>query len=112
VYGIGEASQFYFQKTPSELSLNECLYLARLFQVKKSSCISLTIKDVERFCCKTRIVLTNIMFRRGLLTPEDTIYKSLPILISGPARSFIKFKVQDSTQVKVDSLAVEDEFDL
>jgi hypothetical protein len=44
--------------------------------------------------------------------PEDTIYKSLPILISGPARSFIKFKVQDSTQVKVDSLAVEDEFDL
>jgi hypothetical protein len=49
------------------------------------------------------------MFRRGLLTPEDTIYKSLPILISGPARSFIKFKVQDSTQVKVDSLAVEDE---
>jgi hypothetical protein len=46
------------------------------------------------------------------LTPEDTIYKSLPILISGPARSFIKFKVQDSTQIKVDSLAVEDEFDL
>ena len=25
VYGIGEASRFYFQKTPAELSLNECL---------------------------------------------------------------------------------------
>ena len=27
VYGIGEASQFYFQKSPSQLSLNECLFL-------------------------------------------------------------------------------------
>jgi hypothetical protein len=52
------------------------------------------------------------MFRRGLLTPEDTIYKSLPILISGPAKSFIKFKIQDSTLIKVDSLANDDEFDL
>ena len=30
VYGIGEASRFYFQKTPAELDLNECLYLARI----------------------------------------------------------------------------------
>jgi membrane peptidoglycan carboxypeptidase len=35
VYGIGEASQFYFQKTPSELSLNECLYLANYSKSKK-----------------------------------------------------------------------------
>src|SRR6476620_7713093 len=25
VYGIGEAAQFYFQKKPSDLTLNECL---------------------------------------------------------------------------------------
>jgi hypothetical protein len=66
---------------------------------------------LKDFAVKQESFLTNIMFRR-VLTPEDTIYKSLPILISGPARSFIKFKVQDSTQIKVDSLAVEDEFDL
>jgi hypothetical protein len=108
VYGIGEASQFYFQKSHQNYRwTNACI---SLIPSQKSSCISLTIKDVERFCCKTRIVFDQYYVSRGLLTPEDTIYKSLPILISGPARSFIKFKVQDSTQM--DSLAVEDEFDL
>eukprot|EP01137_Pigoraptor_chileana_P020547 Opistho-2@83041 len=28
IYGIGEASQFYFQKRASDLNLNECLFLA------------------------------------------------------------------------------------
>jgi hypothetical protein len=101
-----------FSKTPSELSLNECLYLARIIPSPKNSCISLTIKDVERFCCKTRSRFDQYYVSKRTFNPEDTIYKSLPILISGPAKSFIKFKVQDSTQVKVDSLAVEDEFDL
>ena len=113
VYGIGEASQFYFQKTPSELSLNECLYLARIIPSPKKFMYQFNDQGMLKdFAVKQESFLTNIMFRRGLLTPEDTIYKSLPILISGPARSFIKFIVQDSTQVKVDSLAVEDEFDL
>jgi hypothetical protein len=67
---------------------------------------------LKDFAVKQESFLTNIMFRRGLLTPEDTIYKSLPILISGPAKSFIKFKVQDSTLIKVDSLSIEEEFDL
>jgi hypothetical protein len=52
------------------------------------------------------------MFRRGLLSPDDTIYKTQPILISGPAKSFIRIKAQDTTQIKIDSLAVDEEFDL
>ena len=113
VYGIGEASQFYFQKTPSELSLNECLYLARIIPSPKKFMYQFNDQGMLKdFAIKQESFLTNIMFRRGLLTPEDTIYKSLPILISGPAKSFIKFKVQDSTQIKVDSLAVDEEFDL
>jgi membrane peptidoglycan carboxypeptidase len=35
VYGIGETGHYYFQKTPAELNLNECLYLAQLSQVQK-----------------------------------------------------------------------------
>ena len=113
VYGIGEASQFYFQKTPSELSLNECLYLARIIPSPRKFMYQFNDQGMLKdFATKQESFLTNIMFRRGLLSPEDTIYKSLPILISGPAKSFIKFKVQDSTQIKVDSLAVNDEFDL
>ncbi|MNL89904.1 hypothetical protein D3C87_2205280 [compost metagenome] len=51
------------------------------------------------------------MFRRGLLIPEDTL-GILPVYISGNARSLIKIKAPDSTAVKTDSLAVDDEFDL
>ena len=113
VYGIGEASTFYFQKTPSELSLNECLYLARIIPSPKKFMYQINDQGMlKEFAIQQESILTTIMFRRGLLTPEDTIYKSLPILISGPAKSFIKFKVQDSTQIKVDSLLVDDEFDL
>ena len=113
VYGIGEASRFYFQKAPSELSLNECLYLARIIPSPKKFMYQFNDQGMlKNFAVQQETFLTNIMFRRGLLTPEDTIYKSLPIYISGPAKSFIKFKVQDSTLIKVDSLAVDDEFDL
>lgn len=113
VYGIGEASQFYFQKTPAELSLSECLYLARIIPSPKKFMYQINDQGLLKdYAVKQETFLTNIMFRRGLLTPEDTVYKSLPMLISGPARSFIKFKIQDSTQIKVDSLAVDDEFDL
>lgn len=114
VYGIGEASQFYFQKTPSELSLNECLYLARIIPSPKKFMYQFNDQGMLKdFAVKQESFLTNIMLRRGLLTADDTIYKSLPILISGPAKSFIKFRVQDTTQIKVDSLVVnDDEFDL
>ncbi|MFV7233913.1 transglycosylase domain-containing protein [Flavobacterium sp. ZB4R12] len=113
VYGIGEASRFYFQKAPSELSLNECLYLARIIPSPKKFMYQFNDQGMLKdFAIKQESFLTNIMFRRGLLSPDDTIYKSLPILISGPAKSFIKFKVQDSTQIKVDSLVVDEEFDL
>lgn len=113
IYGIGEASQFYFQKTPSELSLNECLYLARIIPSPKKFMYQFNDQGMLKdFAIKQELFLTNIMLRRGLLTADDTIYKSLPIFISGPAKSFIKFKVHDSTQIKVDSLAIDEEFDL
>jgi len=30
IYGIGEAARFYFNKKPSQLNLDECIYLANL----------------------------------------------------------------------------------
>jgi len=46
VYGIGEASHFYFQKRPSELTLNECLFLADIIPSPKNSCINLMQKAI------------------------------------------------------------------
>jgi hypothetical protein len=109
VYGIGEASQFYFQKQPSQLTFNECLYLARIipspkrfmYQFNAEGSLKESAAQQERF-------LTNIMLKRGLLASEDTLYKSLPLYISGPARSYLKIKVQDS--IPKDSLNSVNEF--
>jgi hypothetical protein len=113
VYGIGEASRFYFQKNPSELNLNECLYLARIIPSPRKFMYQFNDQGMLKdFAMKQESFLTNIMFRRGLLSPDDTIYKTQPILISGPAKTFLRIKAQDTTQIKIDSLAVDEEFDL
>ncbi len=67
--------------------------------------------NLKDYAIKNQNFLKNLMFRRGLLVPEDTI-GLLPVYISGNARSLIKIKVPDSTAIKIDSLAVDDEFDL
>jgi hypothetical protein len=113
VYGIGEASHFYFQKNPSELTLNECLYLARIIPSPKKFMYQFNDQGMLKdFATRQESFLTNIMFRRGLLIADDTIYKSQRIIISGPARSFLRIKTRDTTQIKIDSLSVDEEFDL
>lgn len=110
VYGIGEASRFYFQKNPSELTFNECLFLARIIPSPKKFMYQFNDQGKLRdFAAKQESFLTNIMTRRGLLSIDDTIYKSQPLLISGAAKSYLRLKVQDS--IPIDSLSVNEEFE-
>ncbi|NRT16294.1 hypothetical protein HNP99_002658 [Flavobacterium sp. 28A] len=110
VYGIGEASKFYFQKKPDQLNFNECLYLARIIPSPKKFMYQFNDQGkLKEFAAQQERFLTNIMLKRGLLAIDDTIYKSLPLFISGPARSYLRIKAQDT--VAVDSVKVSDEFD-
>lgn len=112
VYGIGEASQFYFQKSPSALNVDECLYLATIIPKPRKFMYQFNDEgNLKDYALKNQKFLKNLMFRRGLLVPEDTIGQ-LPVYISGNARSLIRIKVPDSTAVKNDSLSLDDEFDL
>ncbi|RUT69709.1 glycosyl transferase [Flavobacterium cupreum] len=112
VYGIGEASHFYFQKSPSALNVDECLYLATIIPKPRKFMYQFNDQgNLKDYAVKNQKFLKNLMFRRGLLIPEDTIGQ-LPVYISGNARSLLRIKAPDSTAVPVDSLAVSDEFDL
>jgi hypothetical protein len=107
VYGIGEASNFYFNKTPATLTLKECLFLASIVPKPKKFMYEFDgegfLKAIEN---KKQQFISNLMLRRGLITPDDTIGQKLPMSISGNARSFLKFKVQDS--IPSDSTLVEE----
>lgn len=111
VYGIGEASRFYFQKNPADLDLNECLYLARIIPSPKKFMYQFNDEgNLREFAVKQESFLTNIMIRRGLLTLDDTIYKHQKLHISGAAKSYLRLKVKDSTAL--DSLPSIEEFEL
>ena len=112
VYGIGEASHFYFQKSPSDLSVDECLYLATIIPKPRKFMYQFNDEgNLKDYALQNQKFLRNLMFRRGLLVPEDTLGQ-LPVYISGNARSLIRIKVPDSTAVPVDSLSMGEEFDL
>jgi hypothetical protein len=110
VYGIGEASRFYFQKSPSELTFNECLFLARIIPSPRKFMYQFNDQGkLRNFAATQESFLTNIMSKRGLLSIDDTIYKSQPLLISGAAKSYLRLKVRDS--IPVDSVSVNEEFE-
>lgn len=67
--------------------------------------------NLREFAIQNQKFIKNLMFRRGLLVPEDTIGQ-LPVYISGSARSLIRIKIPDSTAVLMDSLSMKEEFDL
>jgi hypothetical protein len=108
IYGIGEAAQFYFQKYPSELTLNECLYLANIVPSPRKFMYQFNAEgNLKPFAISREKMLKNTMMRRGMIVPEDTI-NQLPIMITGSARSFIKVKAESETET--DSTSIE-EFD-
>jgi hypothetical protein len=108
IYGIGEASSFYFQKIPSELTLNECLYLANIIPSPKKFMYQVNSEgNLKPYASGRDKMLKRTMMARGIITPNDTLY-SLPIMITGPARSYIKSKAE--RKAEIDSTSIE-EFD-
>lgn len=109
VYGIGEASQFYFQKSPSYLSLKECLFLASIVPSPKRFMNQLDNEgNLKPNAKKNQDYIRNLMMRRGVLTAEDTIGESAPVHVTGRARSLFNVKIKESeeeaAQSKEDSI--------
>lgn len=107
VYGISEASHFYFQKSPADLTFNECLYLARIIPSPKKFMYQFNDDGILKKSAMQQVsFLTNLMIKRGLLTIDDTIFKKEQTNLTGPAKSFLRIKAKDTTVV--DSLKVEE----
>ena len=90
VYGIGEASQFYFQKSANELTLNEALYLASIVPSPKGFMYKFE-KDgtIRPYMEKSFKFIANKMVSRSLILPDDTIGLNYKINITGAAKTYI-----------------------
>lgn len=93
VYGIGEASQFYFNKTPLALNLKECLFLASIVpRPKKFMYFFDSDGNLKKFSETKNNFIKNLMLKRGLIQAQDTIGYEKPLILSSEARSFIRIK--------------------
>ena len=96
VYGIGEASHYYFQKHPMDLSLRECLFLASIIPSPKKFMWQFDDQgELKTPYARHQDRLTRLMFQRGILHEQDTLYQLKKIMISGPARSKIRIKTEE-----------------
>ncbi len=75
IYGITEASRYYFAKSPSELSLGEAIYLASIVPKPKSALYAFqadgSLKPYLRGYFK---LIGNIMARKGLTSRDTNAY--------------------------------------
>ena len=76
VYGVGEASKYYFGKSVSELTLPEAALIAGLFQAPNRHN---PYKNIESATSRRNLVL-NLMVRHGYITKEEAdMAKSISI---------------------------------
>ncbi|RZJ73311.1 biosynthetic peptidoglycan transglycosylase [Flavobacterium sp.] len=109
VYGIGEASLFYFLKHPSELNLNESLFLASIIPKPKKFMWQFDGEaTLKPYLVRHNSSLKNTMMRRGWLTPNDTTAQTKKVVLYGAARAYVK--KEDEKIINVDTLSI-DEFD-
>jgi len=101
IYGACEASHYYFDKEPSELTLSECIFLASIIPKPKHVrwCFDgLTLKPyyAEFF----RVVLNRMVLRERIL-PEEAIGASPEaVKITGTAKDYILGTAADTTVSK------------
>lgn len=109
VYGIGEAASYYFGKSPSQLTLDECVYLASIIPRPKAFMWQFNDDgNLKAYAEKHNDYIKNLMLRRGLLVPEDTLAQSGKIIITGPARS--RLRIKEYIPSASDSLAIKELF--
>ncbi len=90
VYGIGEASYFYFNKKPSEITLPEGIFLASLLPRPKWFKYSFdTLGNLKPYLADYYKIVSDFMLRKNLITPEDHASLLPNVKLIGPAKEMI-----------------------
>lgn len=86
VYGIGEASRFYFNKKPSDLNLQESIFLAGIIPAPKHFKYQFDkYGQLRSYLSNYFRILSGRMVRKGWIAPSDTINLLTNVKLKGPA---------------------------
>lgn len=90
VYGIAEASRFYFNKRPSELNLGESIFLASIVpKPKKFKYSFLPNGELKPYMHNYFKFIGGLMVKRGKVQEIDTIGMFKSVSLRGPARDYV-----------------------
>lgn len=90
VYGIGEASRFYFKKKPSELNLGESLFLASIVPHPKAFRYSCNPDgSLKPFLQGYFNLVSGLMMRKNVASASDTVGFFRDLRIKGSAKNFL-----------------------
>lgn len=90
VYGIGEASRFYFNKSPQSLELSEGIFLASLLPHPKWFRSSFdTTGSLKPYMADYYRVVSNFMLRKNLIDQiqHDALLPN--VVLTGPAKDYL-----------------------
>jgi membrane peptidoglycan carboxypeptidase len=90
VYGIGEASQFYFSKSPAEITLPEGIFMASLLPRPKWVKYSFdTLGNLKPHFAGYYKIVSDYLLRRNLISQEEHDSLRPHIDLTGPAKDII-----------------------
>lgn len=103
VFGIREASQYYFGKKPSSLTLPEALFLAYIIpRPAKFRYLFDTEGKLKPFVTESFMFVANKMLNRGNITHQDydNLATNPQVILTGPAKDLLK---KESSSENIDS---------
>lgn len=101
VYGVREASQFYFDLEPKDLSLNQSLYLASIVPSPLSYRFRFDSLGVLRNDVASDFFhfVSNILFTRGLINQQELDSVNTNVFLTGEALNYLKRVAVDSVSM-------------
>ena len=99
VYGVREAALFYYAKTPAELNLGECIYLASI--IPRPKYYRQAFNSYGELRGPTRWFFRYIadkMLEKGLLSESQRGNLNYAVSLQGPANKYIVTAVRDTTR--------------
>ena len=90
IYGVGEATDFYFTKKPDALTLDESIYLASIIPRPKYFKYTFDTTGVIKEYLKPHFnLVTERMVKKEIISPEQAAAMNYNVQLSGRARDIV-----------------------
>lgn len=100
IYGIGNASQFYFNKPSTSLTLSECIYLSAIIPSPKKFRYRFDASGhLQPYLAPYYNLLSGKMLRKGQITEQDVSSLIPDVELKGPAKNYLKLTLDSIEKI-------------